>query len=193
MQDSTNRRLFIRMTRIHPILNGKLRSALITAAAVAVVGGSSALANNLPKLGAHPSPSNSSAPKPSPSSDVKGGSGGTSAGKSVSSGDNHGACVRKVAEDHAATAENKHGKKTHGAAVSKAAHTCPKGGEEGAQTGKSSDTDTDKPEPKESPEVDKPEPKESPEVDKPEPKESPEVDKPEPKESPEVDKPDAED
>jgi hypothetical protein len=123
----------------------KLRSASIVALATAALAGTSALAAQIqtsPSPSApghsqatahpsespdlhrsptpHPSPSQSAAAKPTPSA---------KATESPETGDSgiHGACVSKVAQDHTAVADNGHGKKTHGAAVSKAAHDCPKG------------------------------------------------------------------
>jgi len=56
--------------------------------------------------------------------------------------------VSKVARDPHATALNKHGKMSHGAAVSKAAHDCPKG----AGDGQDDNGTADQPQSAESPE-----------------------------------------
>jgi hypothetical protein len=117
-----------------------LRSAAIVAIAIGALAGTGALAQNLSTPGASHRPeskSSSSAkaahsreasespevaasttPEPTDTSDA------SKAAKTDA--DKHGDCVSVAARNHSLVADNGHGRSTHGAAVSKAAHDCPK-------------------------------------------------------------------
>ena len=79
---------------------------------------------------------------PSGTSGPSGSSGPSGTSGPSGAHDEHGDCVSKVARDKSALAPNKHGKMTHGAAVSKAAHTCPhsKGSDDADKNETSSET-----------------------------------------------------
>jgi hypothetical protein len=177
------------MIRLHQLLTGKLRSAALTAAAIAVVGGTTALAASVPlvvprldpakpHLHTSASPSAEASPEAKESPEAKPSESPDPTPPVVvtspSANGTHGDCVSKVAQDHSAVAKNKNGKETHGAAVSQAAHECGKSGDDNNQDGNNDQkdsNDSNKPEPAESPE-----PKPSPEPsESPEPKESPEA------------------
>jgi hypothetical protein len=117
-----------------------LRSAAIVAIAIGALAATGALAQNLATSGASHRPESKSSPaakaahtpeasespevtvstsaEPTEKADV---------GKTAKTdADKHGDCVSAVARNHSLVADNGHGQSTHGAAVSKAAHDCPK-------------------------------------------------------------------
>jgi len=118
------------------------RSAAIVAIAVAALAGTGALAETLSSQGATHSThaKSSSAPRatPSPESsespDVNRPDSDEQSEKTdvdtpdtdKADADKHGDCVSAAARNHSLLADNHHGGKNHGAAVSDAAHSCPK-------------------------------------------------------------------
>ena len=114
----------------------KLRSAAIVATAIGALAATGAMAQNLSTPGAsHRPESKSSAapkatpsPKPSESPDITASNSAQTEKADVAKtdADKHGDCVSAVARNHSLVADNGHGHSTHGAAVSKAAHDCPK-------------------------------------------------------------------
>jgi hypothetical protein len=114
-----------------------LRSAAIVAIAIGALAATGALAQNLSTPGATHRPESKSSPaakaahspeatespkvaeSAAPEATETADAAKTGAGK-------HGECVSAVARDHSLVADNGHGRSTHGAAVSKAAHDCPK-------------------------------------------------------------------
>ena len=112
----------------------KLRSAAIVAIAIGALAATGALAQNLSSPGAshRPESKSTSAAKAALSPEASESPDGTAsntaqtqtAGAANTDADKHGDCVSAVARDHTLFADNGHGKSTHGAAVSKAAHDC---------------------------------------------------------------------
>ncbi|HXA41768.1 MAG TPA: hypothetical protein VNV65_02530 [Candidatus Solibacter sp.] len=154
--------------------NSRVRSALLAAMATVFLLGTAALAAQKPSPSPSASPSDTASaspsatptesPEASPSSSPESSPAAPIVlGSSSPDADAHGDCVSKVARDKSAEAPKENGEgENHGAAVSKAAHSCPKDSSE-AKDQETPDA-TESPEPADSPEAaDTPDAAESPE------------------------------
>jgi hypothetical protein len=117
-----------------------LRSAAIVAIAIGALAATGALAQNLATSGASHrpesksstaaraahSPEASESPKVAESASPEATEQVDASKTAKTDADKHGDCVSAVARTHSLVADNGHGQSTHGAAVSKAAHDCPK-------------------------------------------------------------------
>jgi hypothetical protein len=117
-----------------------LRSAAIVAIAIGALAATGALAQNLSTPGASHRPASKSSPaakaahSPEATESPKVAESATpeatekadASNTAKTDADKHGDCVSAVARNHSLVADNGHGRSTHGAVVSKAAHDCPK-------------------------------------------------------------------
>jgi hypothetical protein len=118
----------------------KLRSAAIVAIAIGALAATGALAQNLSTPGATHRPESKSShaakaahspeatesPKVAESASAAATDPADASKTAKTGAGKHGECVSAVARNHSLVADNGHGRSTHGAAVSKAAHECPK-------------------------------------------------------------------
>ena len=115
------------------INNSRVRSSLLAAMATVFLLGTAALAAQKPSPSPSASPSDTFSASPTESPEASPSASPESSpaapivlGSPNSDSDAHGDCVSKVARDKTAEATNHEGEKNHGAAVSAAAHSCPK-------------------------------------------------------------------